>query len=133
LSELFYGRAVHYRGPPEIHEAPAARRGFTFASFLFEDWQDEAPEKLSPRAFCQLVHKAKKRRARSSCRAAGCMGMMATISTAWRLMQMRWKHEMTELFGLVTCAALFAAASAQSATPIEGNPSPTPQRKLHRE
>jgi hypothetical protein len=33
---------------------------------------------------------------------------------------------MTKLFGLVTSAALFVAASAyaQSATPIEGNPSP---------
>jgi hypothetical protein len=42
------------------------------------------------------------------------------------LMQMRRKHEMAKLFSFITGAAMLVAvaAHAQSATPIEGNPSP---------
>jgi hypothetical protein len=43
-----------------------------------------------------------------------------------KLMQMKRKHEMAKLFSFITGAAMLvaAAAHAQSATPIEGNPSP---------
>jgi hypothetical protein len=62
----------------------------------------------------------------ASCRRPHYVGMSATFSPAWRWVQMRRKRQMTKLFGLITSAALLAAASAyaQSATPIEGNPSP---------
>jgi hypothetical protein len=122
------------------NEAPVRNRGFVgvdlsrerrryrrVCRWLFEEWTNEAARPVTTESLSTTTsQKAPNGPAGASCRRPHYVGMSATFSPAWRWVQMRRKSQMTKLFGLITSAALLAAASAyaQSATPIEGNPSP---------